>query len=106
VTTEIVTALGVPSLWGTSPTYDPAMGERKTSLTVTVDPRLIAYAKQLVQAGKAPDVSAVINDALSEKAGRDAAMLESRIVEFRFNVWSGAANVRRPLVHPRPRLVL
>ena len=48
------------------------MGDRKTNLTVTVDPRLVAYAEQLVEAGKAPSVSAVINDALSEKAGRDA----------------------------------
>lgn len=48
------------------------MGDRKTSLTVAVDPRLVAYAEQLVGAGKAADVSAVINDALSEKAGRDA----------------------------------
>lgn len=53
-------------------TYDPGMGDRKTSLTVTVDPRLAAYAEQLVEAGKASDVSAVVNDALSEKAGRDA----------------------------------
>jgi Arc/MetJ-type ribon-helix-helix transcriptional regulator len=56
----------------TPATYDPVMGDRKTSLTVTVDPRLVAYAEQLVEAGKAPDVSAVVNDALSEKAGRDA----------------------------------
>ncbi len=53
-------------------TYDPIMGDRKTSLTVTVDPRLVAYAEQLVEAGKAADVSAVVNDALSEKVGRDA----------------------------------
>lgn len=48
------------------------MDDRKTSLTVDVDPGLVAYAKQLVEAGKAPDVSAVVNDALSEKVGRDA----------------------------------
>ena len=54
------------------PTYDPDMDDRKTSLTVDVDPCLVAYAKQLVEAGKAPDVSAVVNDALSEKVGRDA----------------------------------
>ena len=48
------------------------MGDRKTSLTVAVDPRLAAYAEQLVETGKAADVSAVVNDALSEKAGRDA----------------------------------
>lgn len=56
----------------TPPTYDPVMSDRKTSLTVTVDPRLVAYAEQLVEAGKAADVSAVVNDALSEKVGRDA----------------------------------
>lgn len=54
-----------------APSYDPGMGDRKTSLTVDVDPGLAAYAEHLVEAGKAPDVSAVINDALSEKVGRD-----------------------------------
>jgi Arc/MetJ-type ribon-helix-helix transcriptional regulator len=44
------------------------MSERKTRLTVTVDPHLAAYAEQLVEAGKAPSVSAVVNDAL--EAGR------------------------------------
>jgi Arc/MetJ-type ribon-helix-helix transcriptional regulator len=48
------------------------MSDRKTSLTVTVDPSLVAYAEQLVETGKASSVSAVINDALSEKADRDA----------------------------------
>jgi Arc/MetJ-type ribon-helix-helix transcriptional regulator len=48
------------------------MGDRKTSLTVAVDPRLVAYAEQVVAAGKASSVSEVINDALSEKADRDA----------------------------------
>jgi Arc/MetJ-type ribon-helix-helix transcriptional regulator len=47
------------------------MSDRKARLTVTVDPRLAAYAEQLVKAGKAPSVSAVFNDALSEKAQRD-----------------------------------
>jgi Arc/MetJ-type ribon-helix-helix transcriptional regulator len=40
------------------------MSERKTRLTVTIDPHLAAYAEQLVEAGKAPSVSAVVNDAL------------------------------------------
>jgi Arc/MetJ-type ribon-helix-helix transcriptional regulator len=44
------------------------MSERKTRVTVTIDPHLAAYAEQLVEAGKAPSVSAVVNDAL--EAGR------------------------------------
>jgi Arc/MetJ-type ribon-helix-helix transcriptional regulator len=51
--------------------YDLGMSERKTRLTVTVDPRLVAYAEQLVEAGKAPSVSAVFNDALAERVERD-----------------------------------
>jgi Arc/MetJ-type ribon-helix-helix transcriptional regulator len=47
------------------------MSERKTRLTVTVDPHLAAYAEQLVEAGKAPSVSAVFNDALAERVERD-----------------------------------
>ena len=47
------------------------MSERKARLTVTVDPHLAAYAERLVEAGKADSVSAVVNDALSERAARD-----------------------------------
>ena len=47
------------------------MSERKTRVTVTIDPHLAAYAEQLVEAGKAPSVSAVVNDALSDRAERD-----------------------------------
>jgi Arc/MetJ-type ribon-helix-helix transcriptional regulator len=47
------------------------MSGKKRRLTVTVDPRLVAYAEQLVEAGKAPSVSAVVNDALSERVERD-----------------------------------
>jgi Arc/MetJ-type ribon-helix-helix transcriptional regulator len=43
------------------------MSDRKTRLTVTVDPHLAAYAEQLVEAGKAPSVSAVFNDALGHQ---------------------------------------
>ncbi|MGH3184690.1 MAG: hypothetical protein ACRDOE_22670, partial [Streptosporangiaceae bacterium] len=57
--------------WPPCPTYDPGMSDRKARLTVTVDPRLAAYAEQLVEAGKAPSVSAVFNQALEEKAARD-----------------------------------
>jgi Arc/MetJ-type ribon-helix-helix transcriptional regulator len=47
------------------------MSDRKTRLTVTIDPHLAAYAEQLVKAGKAPSVSAVFNDALAERVERD-----------------------------------
>jgi Arc/MetJ-type ribon-helix-helix transcriptional regulator len=47
------------------------MSDRKARLTVTVDPRLAAYAEQLVEAGNAPSVSAVFNDALAERMERD-----------------------------------
>jgi hypothetical protein len=42
------------------------VNEPKTRLSITIDPRLAAYAEQLVASGKAPSISAVINDALSE----------------------------------------
>ncbi len=45
-------------------------------MTITVDPRLSAYADQLVAEGKAPSVSAVFNDALLEKARRDRYALD------------------------------
>jgi Arc/MetJ-type ribon-helix-helix transcriptional regulator len=47
------------------------MSERKMRLTVTIDPHLAAYAEQLVKAGKAPSVSAVVNDALEADRLRD-----------------------------------
>lgn len=40
--------------------------EGNTRLSVTIDPRLAAYAEQLVASGNAPSISAVINDALAE----------------------------------------
>lgn len=51
--------------------YDLGMSDRKMRITVTLDPALIAYAEQLVQAGKAPSVSAVVNDALTSDRLRD-----------------------------------
>jgi Arc/MetJ-type ribon-helix-helix transcriptional regulator len=51
--------------------YDPGMSERKIRVTVTIDPHLAAYAEWLVEAGKAPSVSAVVNDALTERVERD-----------------------------------
>jgi Arc/MetJ-type ribon-helix-helix transcriptional regulator len=53
------------------PPYDPGMSDRKTRLTVTIDPHLAAYAEHLVEAGKAPSVSAVVNDALEAERRRD-----------------------------------
>ncbi|MGH2886468.1 MAG: hypothetical protein ACRDPA_27840 [Solirubrobacteraceae bacterium] len=47
------------------------MSDRKTRVTVTIDPHLAAYAEHLVETGKAPSVSAVVNDALSERVERD-----------------------------------
>jgi Arc/MetJ-type ribon-helix-helix transcriptional regulator len=47
------------------------MSERKTRVTVTIDPDLAAYAEQLVNAGKASSVSAVVNDALEAERQRD-----------------------------------
>jgi len=51
--------------------YDPGMSDRKSRITVTIDPDLVAYAEQLVKAGKASSVSAVVNDALSSSRLRD-----------------------------------
>jgi Arc/MetJ-type ribon-helix-helix transcriptional regulator len=47
------------------------MSDRKMRVTVTIDPHLAAYAEQLVEAGKAPSVSAVVNDALEADRLRD-----------------------------------
>jgi Arc/MetJ-type ribon-helix-helix transcriptional regulator len=47
------------------------MSDRKTRVTVTIDPHLAAYAERLVEAGKAPSVSAVVNSALEAEVQRD-----------------------------------
>ncbi len=47
------------------------MSERKTRLTVTVDPRVAAYAERLVEAGRAESVSAVVNVALWDQLAKD-----------------------------------
>src|SRR5689334_3086928 len=47
------------------------MSDRKVRVTVTIDPHLAAYAERLVEAGKAPSVSAVVNDALEAERQRD-----------------------------------
>src|SRR3989442_15772320 len=41
--------------------YDPGVSDRKIRMTVTLEPHLAAYAERLVEAGKAPSVSAVVN---------------------------------------------
>ena len=56
---------------GASQPYDPGMSDRKIRVTVTIDTHLAAYAERLVEAGKAPSVSAVVNDALEQKSLRD-----------------------------------
>jgi Arc/MetJ-type ribon-helix-helix transcriptional regulator len=48
-----------------------SMSDRKARLTITVDPHLFAYAEQLVQAGRAPSVSAVFNDAMEARLHRE-----------------------------------
>jgi Arc/MetJ-type ribon-helix-helix transcriptional regulator len=58
------------------PEYDPGMSERKTRVTVTIDPHLAAYAEQLVESGKADSVSAVVNSALSEREAQDREALK------------------------------
>src|ERR1700759_3712218 len=57
--------------------YDPGMSDRKTRVTVTIDPHLAAYAERLGEAGKAPSVSAVVNGAL--EAGRQGAQKARRL---------------------------
>ena len=47
------------------------MSDRKSRLTITVDPDLSTYAKRLVESGSAASVSAAFNEAMAEKAYRD-----------------------------------
>ena len=47
------------------------MSDRKIRVTVRLEPHLAAYAARLVEAGKAPSVSAVVNDALEARRQRD-----------------------------------
>ncbi|MEU4831384.1 hypothetical protein [Streptosporangium sp. NPDC023615] len=50
----------------------PAAGDRgEARITVSVDPWLGAYAEELVEAGRAPSVSAVVNEALAERFRRE-----------------------------------
>lgn len=72
------------------------MSDRKARLTITVDPHLSAYAEHLVEAGKAPSVSAVFNDAMSEKERRDRQALD-RLKEVAAQ--ADPAKVDRMLAH-------
>lgn len=47
------------------------MSERKTRVTVTIDPGLAAYAERLVASGQADSVSAVVNSALEADRRRE-----------------------------------
>jgi hypothetical protein len=51
--------------------YDLFMSDRKSRLTITVDPDLTTYAERLVESGHAASVSAAFNEAMAEKAYRD-----------------------------------
>ncbi|GAT71137.1 hypothetical protein PS9374_06828 [Planomonospora sphaerica] len=42
-------------------------GDRKTRITITVDPDVVEYAEHLVASGKATSVAAVFNDAIAAK---------------------------------------
>jgi hypothetical protein len=55
--------------------YGPGMSERKTRITITVDPLTNAYAERLVAEGNAPSVSAAFSQALEEKAYRDLRLI-------------------------------
>ncbi|WP_433351790.1 hypothetical protein ACQP25_02260 [Microtetraspora malaysiensis] len=47
------------------------MSEKKARISITVDQDLVDYAERQVELGKAPSVSAVLNDALAERRQRD-----------------------------------
>jgi hypothetical protein len=81
---------------GREPTYDPKMSKRKARLEITVDPRLRAYAEHLVDIGKAPTISDVFSDALSEKERRDREALD-RLKETAAG--ADEAKVARMLAH-------
>ncbi len=51
--------------------YDLGMSDRKSRLTITVDPDLSTYAERLVASGHAASVSAAFNEVMAEKAYRD-----------------------------------
>ncbi|MFF4128345.1 hypothetical protein ACFYYP_32885 [Microbispora rosea] len=63
-------------------------GGRKVQITITVDAGILEYAERLVAAGKAASVTAVFNDAVTEK----------HITDQR----AGSAARTRPAGRPRP----
>jgi UTP-glucose-1-phosphate uridylyltransferase/Arc/MetJ-type ribon-helix-helix transcriptional regulator len=76
--------------------YDPGMSERKTRVTVTLDPHLVEYAEHLVEDGRAPSVSAVLNSALTEQVEND------KRIKRRWNeltAQADQASVSRTLAH-------
>lgn len=44
---------------------------KKAPVTVTIEPHLRAYAERLVETGKAPSISSVLNQALADHYARD-----------------------------------
>jgi Arc/MetJ-type ribon-helix-helix transcriptional regulator len=76
--------------------YDPGMSERKTRVTVTIDPHLAAYAERVVESGKADSVSAVVNDALEARRQRDA---RARRLWKELTAQADRASVDRMLAH-------
>ena len=86
-----------------APPYDPGMSDRKTRVTVTIDPHLAAYAEQVVATGAALSVSAVVNEALAERRRRDLGERAERL-------WAEAAEradpekVDRMLAHVRAQV--
>lgn len=72
------------------------MSDRKARLTVTIDPHLAAYAEHLVETGKAPSVSAVVNRALEAEAQRNRDAL-NRLKEIAAQ--ADPAKVARMMAH-------
>jgi Arc/MetJ-type ribon-helix-helix transcriptional regulator len=72
------------------------MSERKTRVTVTIDPHLAAYAERVVESGKADSVSAVVNDALEARRQRDA---RARRLWKELTAQADHASVDRMLAH-------
>ena len=73
------------------------MSDRKIRVTVTIDPHLAAYAERLVEAGKAPSVSAVVNDALRPRGS--SATGASQAVEGSSPPSADMAKVERMIAH-------
>ncbi len=60
------------SVWrAVSRGHDSSRSQRKSRLTITVDPDLSSYAERRVASGQAASGSAAFNQAMAEKACRD-----------------------------------